>query len=295
MDVIEQIEDRLSIFKNLYDKIRIVDPIDKKIMEHGSGTLESLSGSCFQYWSKNSFCQNCVSMRAFLTKDTCVRLEYKEDKVFIVIASPVLIGEHTYIVEMLKDISAGCIMDKDFELHNVESFVAEMNDKTITDEITGLYNKRYLSERLPIEMNQCMKNNQPISVVALDIDLFSNVNQLHGYKAGDKILREVAKILLAQSERYKSWTAKYGGDKFMIVLNNYNETDGYSLAEDIRKNIEKANFEWEGDIIKITVSLAVCQLRNIQTNINELLHSVKDEIYAAKSQGKNTTVVKAYN
>jgi len=293
MNVISQIVDRLSIFENLYDTIRIIDPLDKKVLECVNENGHEYDKTCFGYWKKGSLCQNCVSIRVYWEQGTQVKLEYLEDKVYMIIASHVVIDNHRYIVEMIKNISPeNNLVSKETKMHNIESFIQEMNNKAVTDELTGVYNRRYLQERLPVDMNQCMQNNRPISLIALDLDMFSDVNRLYSYMAGDKVLREAAQILLEQSAKINGWVAKYGGDKFVIVLNNYNEIDGYSLAENIRKTIENSVFEWEEDSIKITASLTVCQLKQTKNDIDEILHLIKDGIYQAKNSGRNRTAVK---
>jgi len=293
MDAIDQIVDRLSIFKNLYDIIRIVDPVSKKAIACEENTSCKIVETCFKFWEKESFCKNCVSMRAYREKDTSIKLEYKDDKVYITIASPVTIDDKLYIVEMLKDITTGSsILNNGLHVHNVEKFVMEMNNKIVIDELLGVYNRRHLMERLPADMNESISNNQPISIIALDVDLFSYVNQAYGFKSGDKILKELVQIVTRYTEGEKNWIARFGGDKLMIVLNKYNLQASYILAENLRQAIENIGFVCDSTLVKITVSLSVCELTGAKIDCDKLFQIIKDSMYEVKSQGRNRTIIK---
>lgn len=129
MQIVEIIKERLSIFKNLYDIIRIVDPINKKTIKFGEDNSEILQEPCFEFWEKDGKCNNCISMRAYLENDTFIKLEEVEEKIFLIISSPVTIENKVYIVEMLKDISQKeIVVNSDKDTINIENLIKEMND-----------------------------------------------------------------------------------------------------------------------------------------------------------------------
>jgi two-component system cell cycle response regulator len=293
MDVVEQIIDRLSIFNNLYDSIRVVDPISKKVIGFDKNKDCNLDGTCFDFWNREDYCTNCISMRAYNYKDTYIKLEYKDERVFLVIASLITIDHKQYIVELLKDITSNNTILKNGELvSNLEKFINEINSKAVLDKVSGVFSKNYLMERLPIELKESIEKNQSLSAIALDIDLFSQVNQSYGYKAGDKLLSELGKLLMDNVDRENSWISRYGGDKFLILVRNLAFQDCCSLGESIRKIIETGNFVWEKNVIKVTASMAIIELGNSVIGINQLLHIIKDSMHEAKSQGRNKTIVK---
>jgi two-component system, cell cycle response regulator len=293
MNVIDNIMDRLSIFKNLYDIIRIVDPVSKTTINFEENASCNIEGICFEFWKREGYCKNCVSMRAYLENDTCIKLEYIEDKVYILIASPIKVDDKFYIVEMLKDITLRSNMiNSGIQVNTLENFVMEMNSKVVTDELSGVYNKKYMMERLPVDINVCIENNQPISAIALDVDMFSNVNHSHGYKVGDKILKELAQMLSEQIVNENDWIARYGGDKFILVLNKCHLQDSYRIAENFRQAVENKRFTYENGLVAITVSLSVFELKAAKADCNRLLQLIKDSMYEAKSQGRNRIIIK---
>ena len=105
MDLLEQVKERLSVFKNLYDVVRIVDPIKKSTIILIDDIAEDCNVRCYELWRKEQICENCISMRAYANNDTFIKIEYDKEKIILIIATPVEIEGNLVIVEILKDIS----------------------------------------------------------------------------------------------------------------------------------------------------------------------------------------------
>ena len=105
MNLLNEIKERLKPFKNLYDLIRIVDPINNKVINSDNEKLglNFKHFSCYKFWGKNKKCENCISYNAYLENNAFVKLEVLDSKIFLVIASPFISNDKTYIVELLKD------------------------------------------------------------------------------------------------------------------------------------------------------------------------------------------------
>ncbi|MGV8983919.1 hypothetical protein [Clostridium sp.] len=135
MGIIEIIEEKLSTFKNLYDSIRIVDPINKNVVSFGEDNIELIEEPCFRFLKKDEYCNNCISVRSCLENDTFVKMETVEGKLFMIISSPVTIENNLYIVEMIKDISeTGRTIKNEKIINNIESLLKEMNEAAVTKE-----------------------------------------------------------------------------------------------------------------------------------------------------------------
>lgn len=114
------------MFKNLYDSIRIVDPINKKVINSSKGSVGIVKEDCY------GICSNCISMKAYLQNDTFSKLEFIDGKIMLIISSPVNIENNIYIVELIKDISQkGNIMNNEQNSDNIENLIKEMNDTAI--------------------------------------------------------------------------------------------------------------------------------------------------------------------
>lgn len=162
----------------------------------------------------------------------------------------------------------------------------------ILDGLTGLYNKGYLLNRLESEFQHTIRYQKPIAIVMLDIDHFKRVNDTYGHLTGDKILRDLAAVIL-KSVRKADIVARYGGEEFTIVAPHTNLEQGLALAENVRKTIEESSFEVEeGIILPLTISLGVAVFQGtVTTDIANIISKVIEEadqaLYQAKAKGRN--------
>ena len=171
------------------------------------------------------------------------------------------------------------------ELKLNENKLCEQNDilrnKAIIDGLTGLFNHRYLSEKMDEERDRCEKNTCQLSVIILDIDLFKKVNDTYGHLTGDEIIKSIAKIIKVNI-RSSDIAGRYGGEEFLIILPETDLNSAYTLAEKIRQEIEITTFIND---IKITISGGVAQYNG--EKVSELLKSADDKLYTAKQTGRN--------
>lgn len=180
------------------------------------------------------------------------------------------------------------------------------------DELTGLFNDRYLHHGLQVTIEQAMAEGQEVGLLFLDLDHFKTINDIHGHLAGSRVLSEVG-AMLRQILPGGCLGARYGGDEFIIVLPGASPPEAFWVAETIRKNIESFVFLHEADPqdpvnypafqIKgvITCSIGVATLRSDALPLlegsgdpfsakNELLRLADSCMYLAKDRGRNLTV-----
>ena len=290
MEIIEIIKERLSMFKNLYDTIRIVDPINKKVIGYGEDNVEIIKDSCYVSWKTNEPCKNCTSMRSYLENDTFTKMEVDGDKLLLIISSPISIENKVYIVEIVKDISqTGSIVNSDKNKNGTENLIKEMNDAVIRDELTGLYNRKFINERLTIDINESRLNNRPLCAIMTDLDFFKVVNDNYGHLIGDYVLTDFAKILLNSIRSDSDWVGRYGGEEFLIVMRDTDSINAFKIIEKIRKLVEEKIFNYKDVKIKITASFGGYSIVNGDITIVELINQADKNLYLAKNSGRNKT------
>ncbi|EOU1990830.1 GGDEF domain-containing protein [Clostridium perfringens] len=298
MEVLLDVKERMSILKNFYDEVRVVDPINKivfsddfnlKINNKFNEKDCSLS-NCYELWGKKSICSTCISKKAYLKNDTFIKLEYNKNHVFLVIASPIEFNENKYVVEILKDITNnGSIVEGSGEDDYLDLTMKKMGENLIKDYLTGVYNKRYIDQRFSKEAHRNLKESIPTTVIMTDIDYFKKVNDTYGHLVGDKILRDFAKVLNNNIRENSDWIGRYGGEEFIIVLNNTNLKNGVKVAEKLRKIIEKMSFDYGDLSLKITSSFGVCEISEKQDPF-DTIKNADEKLYMAKMTGRNKTV-----
>jgi diguanylate cyclase (GGDEF)-like protein len=155
------------------------------------------------------------------------------------------------------------------------------------DELTGLYNYRFLDVALEREIKRTERYGSNLSLIFLDLDLFKNVNDTHGHLIGSKVLREVG-LMLKDLTREVDFVFRYGGDEYTIILVETGKSGAACVAERIRKSIENHQFlSTEGYNIRITASLGYSCFPDDSRSKVELLEFADKAMYKGKISGKN--------
>ena len=163
-----------------------------------------------------------------------------------------------------------------------------------TDELTGLYNRKYLHERLDVELSRAKRYKLSLSCLLIDIDFFKVVNDMYGYDWGDILLKLISE-LMKNYARKEDVLTRYGDEEFLILLPNTDEEHAFLFAERLRRDIEKFQFfpENEEEPHPITVSGGVASypfLENVDENANTLIRYAEHALYNAKKRGKNKII-----
>ncbi|MEW6526748.1 MAG: diguanylate cyclase [Spirochaetota bacterium] len=161
----------------------------------------------------------------------------------------------------------------------------------ITDELTGIYNRRKFNEVALREFNRAKRNKNPLSIIIMDIDYFKIVNDTYGHAIGDDVLKTIAKSI-AESLRSLDIFARYGGEEFIICLPETSIIAAQNVAERIRSCINDLTFhDKQNNQFKISLSLGVSQIKEYSQTIEDIIRDADKALYEAKSQGRNKVVV----
>lgn len=161
------------------------------------------------------------------------------------------------------------------------------------DALTQLYNRKYFLDVLSKEFSFSRRNNQPLSLLMMDIDYFKKVNDTYGHPAGDLVLKTVGQILI-RSLRMENVACRYGGEEFAIILRNARPEHAMLVAERVRTLISQEVISYLTKTIPITVSIGVATLEgdNFDT-MDDLIRKADEHLYEAKEHGRNRTILKA--
>jgi diguanylate cyclase (GGDEF)-like protein len=163
--------------------------------------------------------------------------------------------------------------------------------QAVTDELTGLFNRRRFQEAMATEVERSKRFGQPVGLVLLDLDDFKAVNDTYGHQQGDLVLREVARVL-RETSREIDEPARYGGEELAVVLPGTDLEGAYNLAERVRAGIEELALPLlDGDgVLRVTASFGVATLPGSADGMRDLVAAADEALYRAKRAGKNRTV-----
>jgi len=165
---------------------------------------------------------------------------------------------------------------------------------SITDPLTGCYNRGYLNNRLPQEVKRAARYKTPLTIVMCDIDHFKQVNDTHGHLCGDGILIDFVAVVQRSIREDVDWLARFGGEEFVIVLPETGPPNAKIMAERLREKIEKTSFQCERKAISITASFGIAGVDQDWAagghQVERLLQEADEKLYRAKQEGRNRVV-----
>jgi two-component system cell cycle response regulator len=167
----------------------------------------------------------------------------------------------------------------------------EIKILSITDSLTGSYNRSYLTERLPQEIKRARRYGHPLSLALCDIDHFKKVNDAYGHQVGDRVLKEFVQCTTGSIRDNVDWMARYGGEEFLIVLPETDVQGASCLAERLRGAISQKVIKVREREIRITASFGVTGLDPTtpyeEVSPEEMISQADKLLYQAKQEGRN--------
>jgi len=175
----------------------------------------------------------------------------------------------------------------EMQLNRISSLQEKLRQEAIRDPLTGLFNRRYLDEALPIELGRCERTKDALTVLMLDIDHFKPVNDTHGHQVGDAVLVAVA-AALKKSVRIGDIVCRYGGEEFLLVLPGMKNGDAKVRAEILRTMVGlPISIGSDGLQVSVTISIGGSIYPQDARTPDELIHLADQALYKAKQNGRN--------
>lgn len=160
--------------------------------------------------------------------------------------------------------------------------------ESITDHLTGLYNRKYMDIKMAEEIERFKRIGTPFCVMMADIDYFKNVNDNYGHLIGDQVLKHLSKTI-QDTIRKTDFAFRYGGEEFLIMLVNADVRNAQHVAEQIRKKLETVNFSLKDKSFNVTASFGISAFERDDT-IESVIKRSDDRLYKAKQTGRNKVV-----
>jgi diguanylate cyclase (GGDEF)-like protein len=163
----------------------------------------------------------------------------------------------------------------------------ELHELSITDGLTGVFNRTYLPQMLDRELARSQRHNHRFSILMIDIDHFKRFNDTHGHQAGDEVLSRVAEILRA-SVRAADYVARYGGEEFLILLTETGPGGAMHFAEKLRLQVEQMD---PVSGTRVTISIGVGSFPDNGESVESIIRDADEALYTGKREGRNRVVL----
>ena len=165
----------------------------------------------------------------------------------------------------------------------------DLQQKSSTDELTGLFNRRFLAKAFGMELSRAERSSKPLSVLMIDIDHFKAFNDRFGHPEGDTVLRNTG-AFLSRHLRSTDVAARYGGEEFIVLLPSTGKREAGKKADNLRKAFAQAGLSGESKA-KVTVSVGVASMPDDGLTEHELVGAADAALYVAKRQGRNRVAI----
>jgi diguanylate cyclase (GGDEF)-like protein len=266
-DNITQASAFIRMLRKYYSLIRILDADRREIF----------------YENKDNSISDEVNVPIECNHEAAFSIRENSGQLEIVTSISVTVDSQTYILECIH------LGDKNISTTSIE----HIQRLVITDSLTNLYNRRYIDEQLPIDLERTFLNSNPVSFIYADIDYFKKINDQYGHIAGDYILKEIAVVFLQHIRRRDGWVARYGGDEFLICLPELKCNTAGKIAYRLRNAVENKSININDHHLKVTCSFGVqtvYKTSGVHT-VSQVVELIDKKLYQAKNKGRNKVVI----
>lgn len=202
-----------------------------------------------------------------------------------------LVNHSHVIARNLLGIIAGRMRNDNNAIISSQNQRMQFEHQATVDALTGIHNRRWMSEAFPRTLLRCARNNEPVSLLITDIDFFKRVNDTYGHLVGDTTLTSIASCL-SENLRPCDLFVRYGGEEFAILLPGSGQDEATALAERLRTAVAACHIPAGNKMFQVTISIGLASARHEQT-LEALLGEADHALYRAKEHGRNR--VEAYS
>lgn len=175
------------------------------------------------------------------------------------------------------------LSQKNFELEEMNK---RLHSLSVSDDLTGLYNMRFMNEFIEKEVLRAKRYSRTFAIILLDLDSLKITNDKFGHLAGSLLIKSVAELLRGMM-RKSDTVARFGGDEFIVFVDELGISSAKSVGERIRENIANLRIDFEGNVITTTASVGIACFPDDGSEFRQLFSVADSAMYLAKNSGKN--------
>jgi diguanylate cyclase (GGDEF)-like protein len=197
----------------------------------------------------------------------------------------------------LAELNAGLEVQVETRTAELRAACESIKELSIRDQLTGCFNRLFLNEQFPKEIDRALRYGHSLSVIMADIDHFKKINDSCGHQAGDAVLAEIGRIFIGSLRDKVDWAFRYGGEEFVVLIPETDLEGATVVAEKLRRNIAEAVVATTAGPISVTASFGVSGFGSpplkSEVSMKEMINEVDTLLYQAKEAGRNRVVAAA--
>ena len=273
----QEAEEKIKCYEEVFTVVRLLKGQDiERMVSRSTSDSPADCCQCFNFWNREYPCENCSSIRALQEKKQTTKLEFLDNEIYQVVSRYVEIDGQPYVMELIQRLDDDTLLDTGGREKLINKLTG-YNDKLYRDALTGAYNRLYFEE--------VKKHVENAAVVVIDLDDFKVYNDTYGHQTGDMALATVADTI-KKSLRKTDMLVRYGGDEFILVLQDATEKFLVKKLQEIQKHIATASVPGYSNL-QLSVSMGGVLAKN--ESMEDAISRADKLMYQAKNE-KNTVI-----
>ena len=277
-----------GVFSDIFDVIRVVDPLSGKVFEYEDRILARTGEACMDLLGNEERCMNCSSARAFHSNEQVMKFEYAGDEVFVVISVPMKYEGQQLVVELIRNITRSTKGDLEESAHNEElmSFINNLNASASIDALTGLKNRPFIDSHFTDILQKYVSNGTTLSIAMIGFDCWS-LSGVYGNTCAELILSSVGGIIPTFIRSESDIAARFEDEKILICFPSLSAEECLDVCGRIRDRIEETVVNYRGQPVHETVSVGIAS-NSDTTDAEALIDLSLKRLGDAKKKGKSS-------
>ncbi|WP_428422039.1 GGDEF domain-containing protein [Paraeggerthella hominis] len=278
----------------LFDSYRLVDTKTNLVHSYSACSESDVpvcsEDLCYRVWGRKRPCENCTSQACLDKQEQVIKMEQLNGRVLLISSLPTVIAGRPYALELVKDVTSSLMVTDEIAHENIEitSMIDRFNTLAVRDAFTMLYNKTFIHSELETLASQAedqlAEDGRPAALVAIDVDLFREINDNHGHSTGDDVLLHLAQQFKKVARSLEDgWAGRFGGDEFFLCAPHGLDRKDLEFLETTIADAERHRFENGSLPFGITVSYGIAYLQAGDTR-RSFMERADEAMYAAKRE-----------
>ena len=267
------------------NQYRLVDVSSYVVYDYQQGEFIACAGRCYDTWGRGIPCRNCISRICVTKKSPVFKLETIDEKIFLVNSTPITVQGRSFALELIREVTEDLLVNNASREENiaVTDLIEKINDMSIRDLSTGLYNKNFTEERLTC-LVEAWRASISLVIAVIDIDRFKIINDTYGHIEGDNVITRLADMLTSCAARGGGWASRLGGDEFMICFPDLTKERAMNLIADFCDQFEQETFGRKEKKFNASISVGTVQFRPEMEGWLDFLDKADQAMYASKEK-----------
>lgn len=274
LDNLRQLLMANSLCDIIFESYRIIDVEHNKVCELVDGKPVEEGVYCFDVWGRRTPCNHCISFRAHHEDKKIMKLEYNNQKVYLIMAFPLHSLEGSYVLEMMTEVSDSMLVAENLQLDEARlaAVISQLNALSVKDSITHLYTFKEIARHASDLIED---DGGRLYCLAISVDNLTPINELYGYPVGDLMLLRVAQLLSTDFFSKNHWCARVSGNRFVIFFTADGFQSVLQRCHDFQETVAESEISTQDAGLYFTVSMGLhaydAQLDDAESLINRTL------------------------